>query len=90
MEGSIIKFCTHLKNGKTVIGQCKSWLNAGLRERAMTRDLDWGGKFHFENSEGKVLYVWVDAPIGYISATKTEARKRKEIGKITGKILILI
>ena len=45
-----------------VIGQCKSWLNAGLRERAMTRDLDWGVKVPVENSEGKVLYVWLDAP----------------------------
>mgnify|MGYP001445914318 FL=1 len=58
-----------------VIGQCKSWLNAGLRERAMTRDLDWGVKVPFENSEGKVLYVWLDAPIGYISATKKWAKE---------------
>lgn len=53
-----------------VIGQCKSWLNQGLQPRAMTRDLDWGVKVPIDNSEGKVLYVWFDAPIGYISATK--------------------
>lgn len=58
-----------------VIGQCKSWLNVGLRERAMTRDLDWGVKVPVENSEGKVLYVWLDAPIGYISATKKWAEE---------------
>tara|TARA_B100001287_G_scaffold276745_1_gene289133 strand:- start:3600 stop:5294 length:1695 start_codon:yes stop_codon:yes gene_type:complete len=58
-----------------VIGQCKSWLNSGLRERAMTRDLDWGVKVPVENSEGKVLYVWLDAPIGYISATKKWAKE---------------
>ena len=55
-----------------VVGQCKSWLNDGLRPRAMTRDLDWGIPMpkNIEGSEGKVLYVWLDAPIGYISATK--------------------
>ena len=53
-----------------VIGQCKSWIDGGLRERAMTRDLDWGVKVPVEGAEGKVLYVWLDAPIGYISATK--------------------
>ena len=58
-----------------VIGQCKSWLKAGLRERAMTRDLDWGVKVPLENTEGKVLYVWLDAPIGYISATKKWGKK---------------
>lgn len=55
---------------KQVIGQCKSWIDGGLNERAMTRDLDWGVKVPLENAEGKVLYVWLDAPIGYISATK--------------------
>lgn len=54
----------------TVIGQCKSWLNDGLKERAMTRDLNWGIPVPVENAEGKVLYVWFEAPIGYISATK--------------------
>ena len=53
-----------------VLGQCKSWIDAGLKERAMTRDLDWGVKVPVEDAEGKVLYVWLDAPIGYISATK--------------------
>ncbi len=53
-----------------VYGQCKSWLNAGLQPRAMTRDLDWGVKVPVDGAEGKVLYVWFDAPIGYISATK--------------------
>ncbi len=53
-----------------VIGQCNSWIDSGLHERAMTRDLDWGVKVPVENAEGKVLYVWLDAPIGYISATK--------------------
>ena len=53
-----------------VNGQCMSWINSGLRERAMTRDLDWGVKVPLDNSDGKVMYVWLDAPIGYISATK--------------------
>ena len=53
-----------------VLGQCKSWIDGGLKERAMTRDLDWGVKVPLEDDEGKVLYVWLDAPIGYISATK--------------------
>lgn len=53
-----------------VIGQCMSWIDGGLRPRAMTRDLDWGVKVPVEGGEGKVLYVWLDAPIGYISATK--------------------
>ena len=58
-----------------VVGQCNSWLDGGLRERAMTRDLDWGVKVPLENAEGKVLYVWLDAPIGYISATKAWAEE---------------
>jgi methionyl-tRNA synthetase len=53
-----------------VYGQCKSWLDQGLQPRAVTRDLDWGVPVPVENAEGKVLYVWFDAPIGYISATK--------------------
>jgi len=53
-----------------VIGQCMSWINGGLRPRAMTRDLDWGVKVPLPGADGKVLYVWLDAPIGYISATK--------------------
>ena len=53
-----------------VLGQCKSWIDGGLQERAMTRDLDWGVKVPVKGADGKVLYVWLDAPIGYISATK--------------------
>ena len=55
-----------------VIGQCMSWLNAGdgLQPRAMTRDLNWGVPVPIEGAEGKVMYVWFDAPIGYISATQ--------------------
>ena len=53
-----------------VYGQCKSWIDAGLLPRAMTRDLDWGIKVPLPDAEGKVLYVWFDAPIGYISATR--------------------
>ena len=53
-----------------VLGQCKSWIDGGLQSRAMTRDLDWGVPVPLENAEGKVLYVWLDAPIGYITATK--------------------
>lgn len=53
-----------------VYGQCKSWIDLGLQARAVTRDLDWGVKVPIEGVEGKVLYVWFDAPIGYISATK--------------------
>ncbi|MBC5993262.1 methionine--tRNA ligase [Pontibacter cellulosilyticus] len=53
-----------------VYGQCKSWIDQGLQPRAVTRDLDWGVPVPVEGAEGKVLYVWFDAPIGYISATK--------------------
>src|SRR5690554_4431451 len=53
-----------------VAGQCQSWLKEGLKPRAMTRDLDWGIKVPLPDTEGKVLYVWFEAPIGYISATK--------------------
>ncbi len=53
-----------------VYGQCKSWIDQGLQPRAVSRDLDWGVPVPVENAEGKVLYVWFDAPIGYISATK--------------------
>ncbi|MBU6159158.1 MAG: methionine--tRNA ligase [Bacteroidetes bacterium] len=54
----------------TVVGQCKSWIEAGLQSRAVTRDLDWGIALPLPDAKGKVLYVWFDAPIGYISATK--------------------
>jgi methionyl-tRNA synthetase len=61
----------HKDDWKTnVYGQCKSWIDLGLQPRAVTRDLDWGVKVPLEDAEGKVLYVWFDAPIGYISATK--------------------
>ncbi|HZG00848.1 MAG TPA: methionine--tRNA ligase [Chitinophagales bacterium] len=53
-----------------VVGQCGSWIENGLQPRAMTRDLDWGVPVPLKDAEGKVLYVWFDAPIGYISATK--------------------
>jgi methionyl-tRNA synthetase len=53
-----------------VYGQCKSWLDLGLQPRAVSRDLDWGVPVPLEGAEGKVLYVWFDAPIGYISATR--------------------
>ena len=53
-----------------VYGQCKSWIDAGLQSRAMTRDLDWGIRVPLPDADGKVLYVWFDAPIGYISATR--------------------
>jgi len=61
-----------------VYGQCKSWLDHGLQPRAVTRDLDWGVNVPLPGTEGKVLYVWFDAPIGYISATR-------EWGQIHGK-----
>ena len=57
-----------------VYGQCKSWLDHGLQPRAVTRDLDWGVKVPLPGTEGKVLYVWFDAPIGYISATREWAQ----------------
>jgi methionyl-tRNA synthetase len=57
-----------------VYGQCKSWLDQGLQPRAVTRDLDWGVKVPLSGTEGKVLYVWFDAPIGYISATREWAQ----------------
>ena len=60
----------HKEWRSNVYGQCKSWLDSGLRERAVTRDLSWGIPVPVEGAEGKVLYVWFDAPIGYISNTK--------------------
>jgi methionyl-tRNA synthetase len=59
-----------------VTGQCKSWLNAGLTDRAVTRDLSWGVPVPLPDGDGKVLYVWFDAPIGYISATKEWAEQK--------------
>lgn len=73
LQGKIKTYIDAHSNWKTnVYGQCKSWLDSGdgLQPRAMTRDLDWGVKVPVEGADGKVLYVWFDAPIGYISATK--------------------
>ncbi len=71
---------SHKKDWKpNVYGQCKSWIDDGLRPRAVTRDLDWGIPVPVAGGEGKVLYVWFDAPIGYISATKEwAARENKD------------
>ncbi len=60
----------HKEWKSNVYGQCKSWLDGGLQPRAVSRDLDWGIPVPVEGAEGKVLYVWFDAPIGYISATQ--------------------
>ena len=60
----------HKEWKSNVYGQCKSWLDLGLQPRAVSRDLDWGIPVPVEGADGKVLYVWFDAPIGYISATK--------------------
>jgi len=70
----------HQKDWKpNVLGQVKSWLDDGLRPRAVTRDLDWGIPVPVKGAEGKVLYVWFDAPIGYISSTKEwAARENKD------------
>lgn len=66
----------HKKDWKTnVYGQCKSWIDDGLRPRAVTRDLDWGIPVPVKGAQGKVLYVWFDAPIGYISSTKEWAAR---------------
>ncbi len=59
-----------------VYGQCRSWLENGLQARSMTRDLEWGIPVPLPHAEGKVLYVWLDAPIGYISATKEWAKQK--------------
>ena len=69
----------HKKDWKpNVYGQCKSWIEEGLKPRAVTRDLDWGIPVPVPGGEGKVLYVWFDAPIGYISATKEWAAKNNK------------
>ena len=68
LEDWILK--SHPEWRSNVHGQCKSWLDSGLKPRAVTRDLDWGIPVPVEGAEGKVLYVWFDAPIGYISNTK--------------------
>ena len=61
-----------------VVGQVKSWLDSGLKPRAVTRDLDWGIPIQVDGDDGKVLYVWFEAPIGYISSTKEWALKNKK------------
>jgi len=68
----------HKEWRSNVYGQCKSWLDMDLQPRAMTRDLDWGIPVPVEGAEGKVLYVWFDAPIGYISNTKELCDKQPE------------
>ncbi len=68
----------HKEWKNNVYGQCKSWLDKGLQPRAMTRDSNWGVKVPLPGTEGKVLYVWFDAPIGYISATKELTDKWKD------------
>lgn len=66
---------SHKEWKPNVYGQCKSWIDQGLQPRAVTRDLDWGVPVPVEGADGKVLYVWFDAPIGYISATKEWAER---------------
>jgi methionyl-tRNA synthetase len=79
MQPQIEAYIESHKDWKSnVYGQCKSWLNQGLQPRAMTRDLDWGVKVPIEGADGKVLYVWFDAPIGYISATKDFFERRNQ------------
>ncbi len=73
IEGGILDGKRHhdpRKWKKQVVGQCLSWIDAKLGDRAITRDLDWGVKVPLPDTDGKVLYVWLDAPIGYVSATK--------------------
>lgn len=68
----------HTEWKSNVYGQCKSWIEQGLQPRAVTRDLEWGVPVPVPGSEGKVLYVWFDAPIGYISATKEWAQAHNQ------------
>ena len=71
LQKNIEKYINSKNNWKSnVLGQCRSWLKDGLKPRAMTRDLDWGVSVPIKGGQGKVLYVWFDAPIGYITATK--------------------
>ena len=77
MQPDIERYVNSHTEWKTnVAGQCQSWLKEGLRPRAMTRDLDWGIRVPLPDAEGKVLYVWFDAPIGYISMTKEWATEQ--------------
>lgn len=79
LQPQIEKYIEPHKEWKpNVYGQCKSWLAQGLQPRAMTRDLDWGIKVPLKDAEGKVLYVWFDAPIGYITATQEWAAEHKK------------
>lgn len=79
LQPQIEKYIESHKEWKpNVYGQCKSWLAQGLQPRAMTRDLDWGIKVPLKDAEGKVLYVWFDAPIGYITATQEWAAEHKK------------
>lgn len=74
LETYILDEHSHWK--KNVLGQCKSWLEQGLQPRAVTRDLKWGVEVPLDDADGKVLYVWFDAPIGYISMTKEWAEQQ--------------
>jgi methionyl-tRNA synthetase len=77
MQPQIEEYVNSHPEWKTnVAGACQSWLKEGLRPRAMTRDLDWGVKVPLPDTDGKVLYVWFDAPIGYISMTKEWAEQQ--------------
>jgi methionyl-tRNA synthetase len=77
MQPDIERYVNSHTEWKTnVFGQCQSWLKEGLRPRAMTRDLDWGIRVPLPDADGKVLYVWFDAPIGYISMTKEWAAQQ--------------
>lgn len=77
-EGELDGLTHHNPNDwkSNVRGQCGAWLDAGLQARSMTRDLDWGVKVPLPNAKGKVLYVWLDAPLGYISATQAWAKQK--------------
>lgn len=80
----------HKDDWKTnVYGQCKSWIDQGLQPRAVTRDLSWGVKVPLEKAKDKVLYVWFDAPIGYISATREWAEQKNAELKEKGKTQIV-
>ncbi|MFC2087952.1 methionine--tRNA ligase [Bacteroidota bacterium] len=78
----------HKEWKSNVYGQCKSWLDQGLKARAVSRDLDWGVPVPLEEAEGKVLYVWFDAPIGYISATRELTNDWEKYWKSKGTRLV--
>ncbi len=81
LQDKIEKWINSRKNWKSnVLGQVKTWLKEGLSDRAVTRDLKWGVEVPLEEAKGKVLYVWFDAPIGYISATKEWAEQQGDPG----------